>query len=86
MARARTRFSLRGRAPELDLTLIICNCFKVSDREIRLTIDLGAHDVDAVGVACGAGWGCGGCHEMIEHMIAERILTARVEGKSSGAE
>jgi bacterioferritin-associated ferredoxin len=86
VTRARTRVNLLGRAPELKLTLIICNCFKVSDREIRLTIDLGAHDVDAVGDACGAGWGCGGCHETIEHMIAERILAAQTQGKSSDAE
>ena len=61
--------------------MIVCHCFKVSDREIRLTIELGARDVEAVGDGCGAGWGCGGCHESIQKMIEKTIM--KIEKSSS---
>ena len=63
--------------------MIICHCFKVSDREIRLSIDLGATDVEAVGDSCAAGLGCGGCHEAIDKMIADRLAKTAAKDKGS---
>ena len=53
--------------------MIICQCYRVSDREIRLAIELGARDVEAVSDTCGAGMGCTGCHNLIAQLIAEKI-------------
>lgn len=42
--------------------MIVCQCKAVGHRRIDEAIDRGAHDVDAIGRACGAGTDCGGCH------------------------
>ena len=66
--------------------MIICNCLKVSDREIRLIIELGAQSIEDVGDACGAGWGCGGCHKTIERMIAKYVAKAGGKRKAADAQ
>ena len=64
--------------------MIICHCFNVSDREIRLAIALGAADLEAVGDACGAGLCCGSCHAAITEMLAEmtRKLDINTQSKT----
>ena len=64
--------------------MIICHCFKVSDREIRLAIELGARDVRAVGDVCAAGLGCRGCHEAIEKIIVKRAPKIEMKGHYKG--
>lgn len=53
--------------------MIICHCFNVSDREIRLAIALGATDLESLADECGAGLGCGNCQEALAEMMAEMI-------------
>lgn len=49
--------------------MLVCHCKRVSDREIRATIEDGARCADSVGRACGAGTGCGGCRPAIDELI-----------------
>lgn len=49
--------------------MIVCHCKAVNDRTILTAIADGAHDVVAVGAACGAGTGCGGCHGSIARLL-----------------
>lgn len=58
--------------------MIVCICRGVSDRSVRLAIMQGARSVDDVASACGAGTGCGACHEAIEHMTSETSSAAQV--------
>jgi NAD(P)H-nitrite reductase large subunit len=52
------------------LALLVCHCNAVCDRTIRECIRDGARCVDDVARACQAGNGCGGCHEVIEDLLA----------------
>ncbi|WP_414640719.1 (2Fe-2S)-binding protein [Archangium sp.] len=51
--------------------MIVCLCHVVSDRTIRARISEGARSVEAIGQACRAGTGCGGCQEQIADLIKE---------------
>jgi bacterioferritin-associated ferredoxin len=51
--------------------MLLCHCEVVTDTEIRGEIAAGAFDADAVGDACGAGTGCGGCVPEIERLCGE---------------
>ncbi|ATB36604.1 hypothetical protein CYFUS_002019 [Cystobacter fuscus] len=51
--------------------MIVCLCRAVSDRTIRARISEGAHTVEELGSACGAGTGCGGCHDQLSQLIGE---------------
>lgn len=52
--------------------MIVCSCRRVSDSKIRQTIEAGATTLEQVGAACGAGTGCGACHESICEMLEEQ--------------
>ena len=52
--------------------MFVCHCEVVSDGEVAAAVDAGADSVDAVGVVTGAGTRCGGCHESIEAILAQR--------------
>jgi len=49
--------------------MIVCHCFRVSDREIRSCVREGACSVSDVGQACDAGQGCGGCRPEIASIL-----------------
>jgi bacterioferritin-associated ferredoxin len=49
--------------------MIVCHCFRVSDREIRSCARQGACSVGEVGQACDAGTGCGGCRPEIASIL-----------------
>jgi bacterioferritin-associated ferredoxin len=53
--------------------MIVCLCKGVSCGTIRRAIAEGAHTVDEVGQACGAGTDCGGCRNSIADMIEEEM-------------
>lgn len=50
---------------------IVCNCFEISEEEIREAVKNGAHTVDEVGEATQAGTGCGACQPRIQEIIDE---------------
>lgn len=49
--------------------MIVCHCYRVSDREIRSCVREGASSVGEVGHACDAGTGCGGCRPEIASIV-----------------
>ncbi|HEX5660438.1 MAG TPA: (2Fe-2S)-binding protein [Polyangiales bacterium] len=57
--------------------MIVCHCFRVSDREIRSCVREGACSVSAVGHACDAGTGCGGCRPEIASIVEGEQLVTR---------
>ena len=62
--------------------MFVCCCNAVTDETVRAAIDAGAHTVEAVTAACGAGGDCGACHPMIEELIEART-GRRTEGRRS---
>jgi bacterioferritin-associated ferredoxin len=51
--------------------MVVCLCQGVSEKRVRSAIVAGAESRKAVTKACGAGAGCGGCHEAIRDLIRE---------------
>lgn len=50
--------------------MLVCLCEGVSRQEIERARDQGATTVDELARACGAGSGCGGCHEALRCILA----------------
>ena len=50
--------------------MFVCICVAVPDTEIRSCVARGASTVEEVGDACGAGTGCGSCHDKIDTLLA----------------
>lgn len=61
--------------------MVVCLCQGVSDRRVREAVADGATTRKKVTRACGAGAGCGACHESIGEIIDEH--RARVSARSS---
>lgn len=49
--------------------MFVCICAAVPDSEIRSCVARGARTVEEVGDACGAGTGCGSCHDRIDTFL-----------------
>lgn len=49
--------------------MLVCLCHPTTDREVESCIRDGARSVDDVAEMCGAGSGCGGCHEDIRERL-----------------
>ena len=54
--------------------MFICSCKAVKERTVRAAIASGASSIDEVGRRCGAGTVCGGCHELIEELLAQAVV------------
>jgi bacterioferritin-associated ferredoxin len=52
--------------------MFVCACKRVSDRTVEATVASGADTVEEVGLRCGAGIRCGGCHPFIEGLLEVR--------------
>jgi bacterioferritin-associated ferredoxin len=48
----------------------VCICAAVPDTEVQSCVASGARTVEEVGDACGAGTGCGSCHDRIDVFLA----------------
>jgi bacterioferritin-associated ferredoxin len=53
----------------------------VKERTVRAAIASGADSIEEVGRRCGAGTVCGGCHELIDELLAQAVV---VRGAHSG--
>jgi bacterioferritin-associated ferredoxin len=51
--------------------VIVCHCEAVNDRAVAAAALAGARDLEAIAAACRAGTDCGGCHRMLERLLAE---------------
>lgn len=56
-------------SPAASTAGIVCQCFQISEREIRTAIRRGAHSVPEVFAATHATGGCRGCIYRIERML-----------------
>lgn len=52
--------------------MIVCSCFRVTERDVRAAVRDGAETVGDVGAACGAGTRCGTCHPALCELLRER--------------
>ncbi|MGQ0575840.1 MAG: (2Fe-2S)-binding protein [Pseudonocardia sp.] len=60
--------------------MFVCICAAVTDAELRTCIRAGARTVDDVGDACGAGTGCGSCHDRIDVFLAAAHAPSELAG------
>ena len=56
--------------------MFVCICAAVPDTEIRSCVSDGARTIEEVGDACGAGTGCGSCHDKIDIFLAAARIPA----------
>lgn len=49
--------------------MYVCVCHAVTENEINAEIALGAITVDELGERCGAGTGCGICHDKLRALL-----------------
>jgi len=66
--------------------MIVCHCGPVSDSTIREVVRSGAHTVDDVGDACGAGVQCGTCRVLVAQIVDEMLEKVGPSGRGSGNE
>jgi bacterioferritin-associated ferredoxin len=59
--------------------MVVCLCQGVTERQVREAIADGATTRKKVTRACGAGAGCGGCHESIREILREHRAACGVE-------
>lgn len=59
--------------------MFACICAAVTESEVRSCVRAGARCVDSIGDACGAGTGCGTCHERLETLLLTTDAAERVE-------
>ncbi len=50
--------------------MYVCSCRAVTDRQVESAVMAGASTVGELTRYCGAGGGCGGCHEVLARMVA----------------
>ena len=50
--------------------MYVCHCRAVSDSAVRAAAAAGVRTVDDLGESCGAGTDCGGCHPLLEELLA----------------
>jgi bacterioferritin-associated ferredoxin len=60
--------------------VIACSCEAVRAQTVRHAIAAGARTVAEIGERCGAGVNCGGCHPLLEELLAEAAVTAVAVG------
>jgi bacterioferritin-associated ferredoxin len=49
--------------------MYICLCHAATTKDVDAAIADGAETIDEIGDACGAGTGCGACHEEIQDRL-----------------
>jgi bacterioferritin-associated ferredoxin len=49
----------------------VCHCRAVTDSHVRQAIAAGANDEAEIGRVCGAGTGCGSCHDELRRLCEE---------------
>ena len=57
--------------------LLLCQCNSVSESEVIACVRMGARTLDAVGVSCDAGTGCGSCRGAITTILQEEEARRR---------
>lgn len=53
----------------MNLDKVVCNCLNITNGMIKDAVDAGAHTLEDVQEATGAGTVCGTCIEDIQHLV-----------------
>jgi bacterioferritin-associated ferredoxin len=61
----------------------VCHCVAVTDAHVRQAIAAGANDEREIGRLCGAGTGCGSCHDELRR-LCEETATRATSGPGTG--
>lgn len=54
--------------------MIACSCRAVREQTVRVAVASGARTIEEIGLRCGAGTVCGGCHVLLEEILAEQAV------------
>lgn len=49
--------------------MFVCMCMALTESDVRSCVRGGAATVEEIGECCGAGTGCGGCHETVRLVL-----------------
>ena len=49
--------------------MIVCQCRRITDRDVRAAMNRGAEDLVDLARDCGAGTDCRGCHATLEAIL-----------------
>jgi bacterioferritin-associated ferredoxin len=52
--------------------MYVCICHAVTEDDVEVAIDRGAHTIAEIGGMTSAGTNCGSCHDRIEDLIEQR--------------
>jgi bacterioferritin-associated ferredoxin len=55
-------------------TVMVCHCAAVNDTAIRSEIEAGVADATTLAERCGAGAGCGSCHDVVDALLRQFAL------------
>ncbi|MFP5316985.1 MAG: bacterioferritin-associated ferredoxin [Acidimicrobiia bacterium] len=64
--------------------MFVCHCRAVTDGAVRATIAEGACSLRDLAEGCGAGSRCGGCHLVLQRMLADAGLLPADSVPTSG--
>ena len=64
--------------------MYVCICMAVTRDEFARAVADGARCVDSVGERCGAGTGCGSCHERLAALLSSASDAAFAERRLDG--
>lgn len=53
----------------MNLDKVVCNCLNITNGMIKDAVDAGAHTLEDVQEATGAGTVCGACIEDVQHLV-----------------
>ncbi len=60
--------------------MIVCQCRRLTERDVRAELARGARDLAELAEGCGAGSACGGCRATLEALLDE-ARTARLPAR-----
>ena len=66
-----------------ELNMWVCHCRAVTDSHVRQAIAEGAADEREIGRLCGAGTGCGSCHDELRRLCDESRQLAAPESNAA---
>jgi len=65
--------------------MYICLCHAATTKDVDAAIADGASTVEEIGDVCGAGSGCGSCHEELQDMLDARLGCPRASSAASSS-
>jgi bacterioferritin-associated ferredoxin len=67
--------------PRQEQAVIVCQCRRVTDRDVRAAVARGASDLADLARTCGAGTDCRGCRSTLETLLADERIGLRIDDR-----